>query len=264
MGLRWYRHVWENERLGKKPASYKLVMLALADHADNETGKCNPGIARLSTMTGISERQVQRLLNDLELEEFIQVERSAGRHHSNEYTIKGDTHVTFSSTKGDTHVTISEEKVTPMSPFPKIKGDTHVTISKEKVTPTSPFMEEKVTPSAEKVTPMSPDPIDPSELNKDDHMPGIFLRTILDDAGFIYRDRNFSQIAAKLESDYSHEQLIRALESAKDAHKKKTSKGERGITAPLAYMRSILVANGNKEPPPKTVSGNVAINLSSI
>ena len=48
----------------------------------------------------------------------------------------------------------------------------------------------------------------------------------------------------RLEADYSQEQLVRAVEATKEAHRKKIGNGERGITSPLAYMKSILV-DGN-------------------
>ena len=87
------------------------------------------------------------------------------------------------------------------------------------------------------------------EIDQDDHLPGRLLRSMVEGAGFAYMDRNFNEIACKLEADYSHEQLIRALQSTKEAHQKKISGGERGIIAPLAYMKTVLVgdnqSNGN-------------------
>jgi len=224
MGLRWYKHVWADIRLGEKAASYRLTMLALAEYADDATGQCWPGIALLSDMTGLSERQVQRVLRDLETDGFIAIEQVHGRAKNNTYTIIG------CKQKGDTGVVI---------------GDTDVTYNGyKKVTPMSPIAAEKVTSSAEKVTPMSPDPIDPL-LIQDDHLPGKFLRALIEGAGFAYFDKNFMETACRLESDYSQEQLVRAVEATKDAHRKKIGNGERGITSPLAYMKTILVDGSN-------------------
>lgn len=75
----------------------------------------------------------------------------------------------------------------------------------------------------------------------DHHLPGKFLRALIEGAGFAYFDKNFNEVAMRLEADYSQEQLIRAVEATKDAHRKKIGNGERGITSPLAYMKSILV-----------------------
>lgn len=96
------------------------------------------------------------------------------------------------------------------------------------------------------------------EPNKNnDHAVGAFLRSIIEGAGFVYLDRNFNEIACKLESDYSTEQLIRAAESTKDAHRKKVEKGERGITAPLAYMATLLADSTPKvAAPPKATFVN--------
>ena len=78
-------------------------------------------------------------------------------------------------------------------------------------------------------------------INKiDDHLPGQFLRALIEGAGFAYLDKNFIEVATRLETDYSTEQLIRGVESVKVEHKKKIGKGERGITAPLGYLASIL------------------------
>lgn len=80
---------------------------------------------------------------------------------------------------------------------------------------------------------------------EDDHLPGRLLRSLVEGAGFMYMDRNFNEIAGKLEADYSQEQLIRALQSTKEAHQKKIGNGERGITSPLAYMKSVLIGDGS-------------------
>jgi len=86
-------------------------------------------------------------------------------------------------------------------------------------------------------------------INKNnDHLPGLFLRSLVENSGFVYMDKNFNEIAAKLETDYSTEQLIRAVEAAKDAHQKKVASGERGITAPLAYMAQVLAGSSNGRP----------------
>jgi len=46
-------------------ANQKLVLLALADHADHK-GICWPGLTGIAEKTGISRRQVQRLITQLE------------------------------------------------------------------------------------------------------------------------------------------------------------------------------------------------------
>jgi len=55
----------------------KLVLLALADHAD-ERGGCWPSLTRLAEITGLDRRTVTRCLNDLERVELIERDRSSG------------------------------------------------------------------------------------------------------------------------------------------------------------------------------------------
>lgn len=93
------------------------------------------------------------------------------------------------------------------------------------------------------------DPINKTQLDQDDHLPGMLLRSMIEGAGFMYFDKNFMEVACKLEADYTREQLIRALQATQEAHQKKTSNGERGITAPLAYMKSVLIGDGSNGKP---------------
>src|SRR5690349_15143110 len=53
--------VWEL----KLPPEQKLVLLAMADFADNTGKRCYPGKKRLSRMTGKSVRVIQRILHTL-------------------------------------------------------------------------------------------------------------------------------------------------------------------------------------------------------
>lgn len=85
----------------------------------------------------------------------------------------------------------------------------------------------------------------------DDHPPGALLRSLLDGAGFVYRDRNLKEIAVKLEDSYTAEQLVRAVGAAKDAHTKQIMDGKKGIMAPAAYVASVL-ADAEKKPQPAT------------
>lgn len=123
MGLRWYRQVWSDGTLGTKPASYKLVMLALADFADDETGACWPSIATLAQMAGLKERQTQNIVHDLAANGYLTISIARGRSNSNNYTLLE---------KGAPRYTFTEE---------------------EKVHPTAPLTEEKVHPSTKKGAP---------------------------------------------------------------------------------------------------------------
>lgn len=60
-------------------AGQKLVLLALADKADDKGGRCFPSIDTLEAMTGLRRRSVTRSLADLEQRELISRDRSGGR-----------------------------------------------------------------------------------------------------------------------------------------------------------------------------------------
>ena len=64
--------------------SNKLILLALARYA-NKQGVCWPSIETLSSDTGISERQIMRIIKDLEATKILLVHR-AGWNKPNVYT----------------------------------------------------------------------------------------------------------------------------------------------------------------------------------
>jgi hypothetical protein len=69
--------------------------------------------------------------------------------------------------------------------------------------------------------------------------------------GFMYMENNARMMAMKLESEYTDTQLLQAIETTHQAHMKKIATGNRGITAPLAYIASVLAGNQ-----PVAVNGN--------
>src|SRR6266404_5167956 len=62
MSIRIIVEVWELDL----PPLEKLVLLALADHANSDGGSCYPGVDLLAQKTGLSRRTVQRILRKLE------------------------------------------------------------------------------------------------------------------------------------------------------------------------------------------------------
>ncbi len=269
MALRWYKQVWADRTLDSKPASYKLIMLALADFGDKDTGKCNPSVATISEMVGIKERQTQNIIHALAADGYIKISILPGRNRSNEYTlVASGAAINTSDSEEKAHLDAPrqhsdesidpqpqpekvhpstpqvEEKVHPSTPQVEEKVHPSTPQVEEKVHPSTPQVEEKVHPSTVKGAPQyTRSNIDPKDDN--DHLPGKLLRAMVEDAGFVYIDRNFNEVACKLEADYSYEQLIRALQSTKEAHQKKVDNGERGIIAPLAYMKTVLIGDGN-------------------
>lgn len=170
MSIETSQRVWtESSHSG----SALLALLALADRADDD-GYCWPAIAEIARRARVSERQVKRILEQLEASGELYIVRSAGRGRKSEYLVlTGQSADKIARSlvlrlgaevedaqrlageicarqKGDTQ----GEKVTPVSPLDAEKGDTQG----QNVTPTTPFAgekgdiqgQEKVTSSAEK------------------------------------------------------------------------------------------------------------------
>ncbi len=85
MSLKHYKHVWSS--YPELKGSFKLVLLALAEFANEENDECWPSIARLAEMTGLKERQVQNLLRDLQTDGYISIETNHGRKNTNVYKL---------------------------------------------------------------------------------------------------------------------------------------------------------------------------------
>lgn len=78
MGVR----MTDNCRFAPVSPTEKLVLLVLADCHNDETGRCFPGLAYLSKVTGLTRRSVQRAIVKLEAAAIICVQRGAGTRNS--------------------------------------------------------------------------------------------------------------------------------------------------------------------------------------
>ena len=73
----------------------RLVLLALARHHNQETGRCDPSISRLEKTTHLSERAIRSALRELEALKLISTverKRRTGRgklNLTNRYRLKG-------------------------------------------------------------------------------------------------------------------------------------------------------------------------------
>ena len=68
--------------------SQKLVLLAMADHANDYGKSIYPAVRRLEIKTGLSERTVQSTLKELRDElKLITITNPASQHKANEYEI---------------------------------------------------------------------------------------------------------------------------------------------------------------------------------
>jgi hypothetical protein len=86
------------------PQSQKLILLAFADHADDQ-GRCRPSIARVAWKSGYSKRQAQAIARDLRRAGVLEIEDHAdgGRGWPIEYRIrpeKGAKLAPFNGPKG--------------------------------------------------------------------------------------------------------------------------------------------------------------------
>lgn len=61
------------------PSTKRLVMLALADFARNDTLECWPAISTVASRTGLSDRSVRRTIRELEDDGLIETTRRSGQ-----------------------------------------------------------------------------------------------------------------------------------------------------------------------------------------
>lgn len=110
--------IWEESELS---SSMLLVMLALADHANDE-GVCWPSVDRLARRSRVSRRQVQRILQLLtEAGHLEALEEGGGRGRTTVYRvlIKGD----IQRAKDDTVSSFAEEEGPERVTSSALKGD---------------------------------------------------------------------------------------------------------------------------------------------
>jgi len=119
--------------------SERLMLLAIADSINDDTGTAWPSVETLAAKVNVKERQAQNLIQALEELGELHVKRSIGRRHTSTYQI----------VDADKKNIITGEKVQSTTPF----------ASAEKVQCSA----EKVQCSAEKVQYVAPDPIIPIE-----------------------------------------------------------------------------------------------------
>lgn len=71
---------------------------------------------------------------------------------------------------------------------------------------------------------------------------------------FMYLDKDATTIAAQLIADYGWERIMEVADSVEAKHRAKIETGDKGISAPLAYMRSILAGSSNGKAQARGVS----------
>ncbi len=86
MSIRLMSAIFESKTLGP---TERLIMLALADHADDE-GRCYPSIARLCQRTGLSERATQTNIKKLVEAGYIRIVIGGGKGNANLYFVSAN------------------------------------------------------------------------------------------------------------------------------------------------------------------------------
>lgn len=118
MSVSYMRAAWQCENLS---GSKLILMVALANYRNDQSGKCCPSTATLAKDVRVTERQVVRLLRELEEEEYISVlKHGDGRGNTTNYHINLEK---LSSEKGDICDITLKERVTSASPFDDKKDD---------------------------------------------------------------------------------------------------------------------------------------------
>lgn len=97
--------------------------------------------------------------------------------------------------------------------------------------------------TAPAVLPPQDDALDPKALIAD-----------LRQRQFMYLDKDATTIAAQLIADYGWERIMEVADSVEAKHRAKIETGDKGISAPLAYMRSILAGSSNGKAQARGVS----------
>lgn len=124
MSIKLMSQVWERDF----PGDVKLVLLAMADHADDDGDNIFPSVARIAAKCNVSERTVQRHLAKLREQGVLEVQRpGSGRGNPTKYRInlKGvrlspffGERVTSAPEKGDTGDVKGDTALSPESSEP--------------------------------------------------------------------------------------------------------------------------------------------------
>ncbi len=135
--------VWELDL----PPTDKLVLLALADHADHEGKNIRPGNELLCAKTGLSQQRVtQAIANFVKLGVLLPVNRKTGRTHKREFTLN-----TNPIKKRRYFKDKEEESYADSVPLAQKRHSQSVPLAEERYA----LREEKVRPESEKVRPES-------------------------------------------------------------------------------------------------------------
>lgn len=97
-------------------STQKLVMLALADYANEEGRSIYPSVETISKRTSLTERAVRKTLSDLRKRGVIVIVKRSGQHRANEYAIDVTTLKGMSRPAPDAPLKKSDLNLVPSRP----------------------------------------------------------------------------------------------------------------------------------------------------
>jgi hypothetical protein len=133
MSVRVMAAIWELPL----PPTEKLVLLVIADHADDNGENAYPGVARIAKRASITERHTRRILQELVREGWLSIDRQMGGgvdlrsdRRPNRYRLNGVTSVSGRHAIGVTPVSERADMgvrngVTPMSADTSLEPSTN-------------------------------------------------------------------------------------------------------------------------------------------
>lgn len=104
--------VWEN---GPEKQGELLVLLALSDFADDD-GFAWPSMARIAQKARMLERSAQRIIRQLEIDGWLEIETGNGRHGCNQYRINP-----VPKTPSESHPVLKSPRPKRQKPRPKVQ-----------------------------------------------------------------------------------------------------------------------------------------------
>jgi len=108
MSIKLMAEVWTRNL----PHAEQSILLALADHADDEGGSVFPSVGLVAWKTGYSTRQVQRIIRKLEVDGALTLVKTAVRYRANEYRIDLEAVAVKAPLRGDNMSSLDETGVT--------------------------------------------------------------------------------------------------------------------------------------------------------
>ena len=163
MSIKLMAEVWTREL----PHAEQSILLAMADHADDDGGSVFPSVGLVAWKTGYSKRQVQRIIADLKTRGALVLVATAVRYRANEYQIDLDAIPVKAPFRDDRMTSLTETGATSDTPgaTSEASGATQLGHPRDD-TALSPrtIMEPPLEPSDESKAETSPSaPIEPTD-----------------------------------------------------------------------------------------------------